>query len=88
MEKAVAGAGLGPDDLFMTDDITKADVPDFDVLVEATGHPEAAAELAEWAIRHKRHVVMASKETAIGTDLYSTLWVCLYKPFRFVLCLP
>jgi len=65
MEKAVAGAGLGPDDLFMTDDITKPGVPDFDVLVEATGHPEAAAELAAWAIENKRHVVMASKETAV-----------------------
>lgn len=65
MEEAVAGAGLGPDDLHMTDDITRPDVPDFDVLVEATGHPEAAAELAEWAIHKERHVVMASKEAAI-----------------------
>lgn len=65
MERAVSAAGMSADDLFMTDDITGADVPDFDVLVEATGHPGAAAEIAEWAISRKRHVVMASKETAI-----------------------
>ncbi|MGJ3258421.1 MAG: homoserine dehydrogenase [Rhodospirillales bacterium] len=65
MERAVAGAGLSADNLFMTDDITGADVPGFDVLVEATGHPEAAAKIAAWAIGKGRHVVMASKETAV-----------------------
>lgn len=76
MERAVTGAGLGKDALFMTDDITADDVPEFDVLVEATGHPEAAAEIAEWAIGKQRHVVMASKETAIvvGPILHRTAW--------------
>ncbi|MBO6521202.1 MAG: homoserine dehydrogenase [Rhodospirillales bacterium] len=76
MARAVSGAGFSPDDIFMTDDITGGDVPDFDVLVEATGHPEAAAGIAEWAIGNHRHVVMASKETAIvvGPLLHRMAW--------------
>ena len=35
------------------------------MLVEATGQPEAAATIAEWAIGKVCHVVMASKEAGI-----------------------
>ncbi len=65
MKAAVAACGLNKADLVMTQDITDAANPDFDVLVEGTGHPAAAAEAAAWAIERKRHVVLASKETAI-----------------------
>lgn len=35
----------------------------FDLLVEATGHPEAAAQHAVMAIEGKRHVLLVTKET-------------------------
>jgi len=63
--EAVVASGLGTGDIVMTGDITEDGLPDFDVLVEATGHPQAAAAVAEWAIERGRHVVMASKEAAI-----------------------
>jgi predicted homoserine dehydrogenase-like protein len=36
-----------------------------DVIVEATGHPEAGARHAEAAIRHGRHVAMVNKEADV-----------------------
>src|SRR6266702_935103 len=36
-----------------------------DVIVEATGHPEAGARHAEAAIRHGRHVAMVTKEADV-----------------------
>jgi predicted homoserine dehydrogenase-like protein len=64
MDDAVRNSGLTVPPL-MVNDITAETVPDFDVLVEATGQPEPAAALAEWAIEKGRHVVMASKEAGI-----------------------
>ena len=49
----------------MVTDIMTDNVPEFDVLVEATGQPEVAAAVAEWAIGKGCHVVMASKEAGI-----------------------
>jgi len=65
MAAAVAASGIDHDEIVTTEDITDSGVPEFDVLVEATGHPQAAAAAAEWAIGRGRHVVMASKEAAI-----------------------
>lgn len=65
MQSAVTACGLTATPPIMTDNIMASDMPDFDVLVEATGHPGAAAEVAEWAILQKRHVVLASKEAAV-----------------------
>jgi len=65
MEAAVAASGTDAGELVLTRDITEDGIPEFDVLVEATGQPEAAAAIAEWAIERRRHVVMASKEAAI-----------------------
>ena len=64
MRDAVRDSGLVSLPLMVTD-ITNVGIPDFDVLVEATGQPEAAAAIAEWAIGKGRHVVMASKEAGI-----------------------
>jgi len=87
MQSAVAASGMDADDFVLTDDITVDGLPEFDVLVEATGHPEAAATAAEWAIKRGRHVVMATKEAAIvvGPILHAmareqgvvyTEWLC------------
>lgn len=65
MSAAVSACGMARDSVFMTRNIMDDDNPEFDVLVEATGHSEAAAEAAIWALDRKRHVVMASKEAAI-----------------------
>lgn len=65
MHAAVSATDMCASDLVMTRDLMDEVEPRFDVLVEATGHPEVAAGAAEWAIGHKRHVVMASKEAAI-----------------------
>ena len=64
MRDAVRDSGLVSLPLMVTD-ITNVGIPDFDVLVEATGQPEAAAAIAEWAIGKGCHVVMASKEAGI-----------------------
>ena len=64
MQDAVKRSGLASPPVMVTD-ITAEGVPDFDVLVEATGQPEAAAAIAEWAIGKRCHVVMASKEAGI-----------------------
>ena len=64
MQDAVKRSGLASPPVMVTD-ITAEGVPDFDVLVEATGQPEAAAAIAEWAIGKGCHVVMASKEAGI-----------------------
>ena len=65
MEAAASVTGMDAAQVVMTDNIMGGTTPDFDVLVEATGQPEAAAIVAEWAIGEKHHVVMASKEAAI-----------------------
>ena len=64
MWDAVRDSGMAPPPMMVTD-ITADGVPEFDVLVEATGQPEAAASIAEWAIGKGCHVVMASKEAGI-----------------------
>ena len=43
MEAAASAAGIDTAKVVMTDDIMGGSTPDFDVLVEATGQPEAAA---------------------------------------------
>ena len=71
MQDAISNSGITSPPMLVTD-ITADGLPDFDVLVEATGQPEAAAAIAEWAIGKGRHVVMASKEAGIvvGPILY------------------
>ena len=64
MKDAIRTCGLMSPPMTVTD-ITADGLPDFDVLVEATGQTEAAACIAEWAIGKGRHVVMASKEAGI-----------------------
>ena len=49
----------------MVTDITADVLPAFDVVVEATGQPGAAAAIAEWAIDNGCHVIMASREAGI-----------------------
>jgi len=65
MEAAVAASGICAGDVVMTRNIMDEGNPKFDLLVEATGNPQAAAEAALWAIGKGRHVVLASKEAAI-----------------------
>ena len=64
MRDAVRDSGMASPPIMVTD-ITAGGLPGFDVLVEATGQPEAAAAIAEWAISKGCHVVMASKEAGI-----------------------
>ena len=64
MRDAVRDSGMASLPMMVTD-VTDEGIPDFDVLVEATGQPEAAATIAEWAIGKGCHVVMASKEAGI-----------------------
>ena len=64
MRDAVRDSGMSSPPMMVTD-ITADGVPEFDVLVEATGQPEAAANIVEWAIGKGCHVVMASKEAGI-----------------------
>ena len=64
MRDAVRDSGMVSPPMMVTD-ITADGLPGFDVLVEATGQPEAAAAIAEWAIGKGCHVVMASKEAGI-----------------------
>ena len=64
MRDAVRDSGMISPPMMVTD-ITADGLPEFDVLVEATGQPEAAAGIAEWAIGKGCHVVMASKEAGI-----------------------
>ena len=64
MRDAVRDSGMSSPPMMVTD-ITADGAPEFDVLVEATGQPEAAATIAEWAIGKGCHVVMASKEAGI-----------------------
>ena len=64
MRDAVRDSGMASLPMMVTD-ITADGLPKFDVLVEATGQPEAAASIAEWAIGQGCHVVMASKEAGI-----------------------
>src|SRR6185436_4191017 len=47
--------------VIVADPLLLMDLP-LDVIVEATGHPEAGARHAEAAIRHGRHVAMVNKE--------------------------
>lgn len=59
---AARNAGIDPADLTIVDDGTAlADLP-LDVVVEATGEPEAAARIAEAAIAGGKHVAMVTKE--------------------------
>ena len=67
-QEAVRDSGMAPPPMMVTD-ITAEGLPAFDVLVEATGQPEAAAAIAEWAIGEGCHVVMASKEAGIVVGL-------------------
>ncbi|MBO8141610.1 MAG: NAD(P)-dependent oxidoreductase [Firmicutes bacterium] len=48
------------------------DIPHVDVVVEATGHPEAGARIALEAITRKKHVVMlnAEADATVGRMLY------------------
>ena len=65
MDVALSACDMNSDGVAMVEKLEDGqDVP-FDLLVEATGNPEAAAENAEWALSNKRHVVMVSKEAAI-----------------------
>ena len=64
MRDAVRDSGMASPPMMVTD-ITADDLPGFDVLVEATGQPEAAATIAEWAIGKGCHIVLASKEAGI-----------------------
>ena len=64
MRDAVRDSGVASMPMMVTD-IMDEGIPEFDVLVEATGHPETAAAMAEWAIGKGCHVVMASKEAGI-----------------------
>ena len=64
MRDALRDCGMAFPPMMVTD-ITDEGIPEFDVLVEATGQPEAAATIAEWAIGKGCHVVMASKEAGI-----------------------
>ena len=64
MQDAIRNSGITSPPMMVTD-ITADGLPVFDVLVEATGQPESAAAIAEWAIGKGCHVVMASKEAGI-----------------------
>ncbi|WP_417721555.1 NAD(P)H-dependent oxidoreductase [Salipiger sp.] len=57
-----ATAALQRGDVVVTDDGDLVARLPLDVVVEATGHPEAAARHADLALREGRHVVMVSKE--------------------------
>ena len=64
MQDAIRNSDIKPPPMMVTD-ITADGLPEFDVLVEATGQPEAAATIAEWAIGKGCDVVMAAKEAGI-----------------------
>ena len=64
MRDAVRDSGMVSLPMMVTD-IMAEGLPEFDVLVEATGQPEAGAAIAEWAIGKGCDVVMASKEAGI-----------------------
>ena len=64
MQDAIRNSGIKPPPM-MVKDITADGLPAFDVVVEATGQPGAAAAIAEWAIDNGCHVIMASKEAGI-----------------------
>ena len=64
MQDAIRNSGIKPPPMMVTD-ITADGLPAFDVVVEATGQPGAAAAVAEWAIENGCHVIMASKEAGI-----------------------
>jgi predicted homoserine dehydrogenase-like protein len=55
---------------FTEDAVSMAEVPNIDVLVDATGHPNTGAELALAAIRHGKHMVMLNVEADITVGRY------------------
>ncbi len=64
IKDAIRNSGIKPPPM-MVKDITADGLPAFDVVVEATGQPGAAAAISEWAIDNGCHVIMASKEAGI-----------------------
>ncbi len=65
VDRAIRRIGLNGDEIAITSDYRDTGGPDFDVLVEATGSPTAAAANALQALASGRHVVNASKEADI-----------------------
>ena len=65
MDMALSACGMNSDGVAMVEKLEDGQDVQFDLLVEATENPEAAAENAEWALSNKRHLVMVSKEAAI-----------------------
>ena len=72
MKDAIRNSGIKPPPMMVTD-ITADGLPPFDVVVEATGQPGAAAAVTEWAIDNGCHVIMASKEAGIIVGPIMTL---------------
>ena len=58
MQDAIRNSGIKPPPMMVTD-ITADGLPAFDVVVEATGQPGAAAAVAEWAIENGCHVILS-----------------------------
>ena len=65
MLMALSDCGMNQGELSMVEKLEDGHDVSFDLLVEATGNPEAAAKNAEWALSNKKHVVMVSKEASI-----------------------
>lgn len=59
---AVRNAGLSPSELTIVQDAERLVELPLDMIVEATGDPEAAARIAELAIASGKHVAMVTKE--------------------------
>lgn len=65
MQAAIEGAGVAEASITCVESLEDASDTAFDILVEATGNPAAAAANAELAIARGQHVVMVSKEAGI-----------------------
>ena len=65
IEAAIQAAGADPDAIVCVKSLKDAEDVELDVLVEATGNPDAAAENGQLAISRGQHVVMVSKEGGI-----------------------
>jgi len=63
---AEKAARLAPEGATVLTDAMEVAGLDADVVVEATGHPETAAAVAEAAIAAGKHVVMATKEAEVA----------------------
>ena len=67
MQDAIRNSGIKPPPMMVTD-ITADGLPAFDVVVEATGQPGAAAAIAEWAIDNGCHVTVSYTHLTLPTN--------------------